>query len=156
AFELVDGSSSDYAVSTSNWIYNGILTVAVQDDTGNGIDPSELNQISAAMAYVNQALGSFGLNLRLAAPGPAAAVHIHPSSSTPYGGASAGVLGFPTAENDVSLVTTGWDYYTGDDPRQIGTNQYDFLTLATHELGHAVGLGESIDPASVMYEYLSP
>src|SRR5207249_2921460 len=32
----------------------------------------------------------------------------------------------------------------------------DFLTLATHELGHAVGLGESADPGSVMYEYLSP
>ncbi|HLZ08397.1 MAG TPA: matrixin family metalloprotease, partial [Chloroflexota bacterium] len=28
-------------------------------------------------------------------------------------------------------------------------------TLATHELGHTLGLGESSDPGSVMYQYLS-
>ena len=30
------------------------------------------------------------------------------------------------------------------------------MTLAIHELGHTLGLGESQDPNSVMYEYLSP
>ncbi len=51
---------------------------------------------------------------------------------------------------------TGWNFYTGDDASYIGPGQYDFLTLATHELAHTVGLGESSDPDSVMYEYLSP
>ena len=44
AFQLSSGASSDYVASTSNWITNGVLTVAVQDDTGNGIDPSELDR----------------------------------------------------------------------------------------------------------------
>ena len=35
----------------------------------------------------------------------------------------------------------------------IGLDQYDFQTVVTHELGHAVGLGHSADAASVMYPY---
>ena len=49
---------------------------------------------------------------------------------------------------------TGWNYYTASDPSQIGAGQYDFSTLAIHELGHAIGLGESQDPASVMFATL--
>jgi hypothetical protein len=65
------------------------------------------------------------------------------------------VLGFTTTDNDVYFVE-GWSFYTGADPTQVSAGQYDFQTLATHELAHTVGLGESIDPNSVMYEYLSP
>jgi hypothetical protein len=155
AFQLAAGATSDYVSSTANQILYGTLTVAVQDDTGAGIDASELDRVNDALSYLNAALGSFGVNLTWAAPGTAADVHIHFASSTPYGGASAGVMGFTTAENDVYLVS-GWDFYTGTDPTQLGAGQYDFLTLATHELAHTVGLGESSDPASVMYEYLAP
>src|SRR5207244_1365141 len=129
--------------------------VAVQDDTGNGLDPNEVARLSDAMSYLNAALGSFGVYLSWAAPGTSADVHIHFASSTPEGGAESGVLGFTTAANDVYLVT-GWNLYTGRDGTAPGPNQYDFLTLATHELAHTVGLGESSDPASVMYEYLTP
>jgi Matrixin len=153
AFQQTGKASSDYVASTSNWISNTVLTVAAQDDTGKGLDPSELNQISAAMAYLNQALGSFGVNLSWVAPGAHADVHIHFASSTPQGGASDGVLGFTTVSNDVYIVA-GWQYYTGDDASQIKPSQYDFLTLATHELAHTVGLGESSDPGSVMHQYL--
>jgi Ca2+-binding RTX toxin-like protein len=155
AFQLQDGATSDYVSSTSNQILYATLTVAVQDDTGAGIDPSEMARVNDALSYLNAALGSFGVNLSMADPGTTADVHVHFASSTPSGGASDGVLGFTTAENDVYLVT-GWNFYTGADPAQIGAGQYDFLTLATHELSHTVGLGESSDPASVMYEYLSP
>jgi hypothetical protein len=155
AFQLADGASSDFVSSTSNQILFGVLTVAVQDDNGNGIDPNDVARISDAMTYLNAALGSFGVYLSWAAPGTDADVHIHFASSTPYGGASDGVLGFTTASNDVYLVT-GWSFYTGTDPSQIGSGQYDFVTLATHELAHTVGLGESSDPNSVMYEYLTP
>jgi Ca2+-binding RTX toxin-like protein len=155
AFQLADGASSDFVSSTSNQILFGVLTVAVQDDAGAGLDPNEVSRISDAMTYVNGALGPFGVNLTWAAPGTEADVHIHFASSTPYGGTSDGVLGFTTAENDVYLVT-GWNFYTGADPSGVGAGQYDFLTLATHELAHTVGLGESSDPGSVMYEYLTP
>ena len=66
------------------------------------------------------------------------------------------MFGFTTVDNDVYFVTAGWSYSTSLDSSAMGTNQYDFLTLATHELGHTVGLGESSDPSSVMYEYLAP
>ncbi len=156
AFQLSDGANSDYAASTSNWISNGILTVAAEDDTGNGIDPNEIADLSAAMNYLNRALGSFGVDLSWAAPGAAADVTVHFAGATPEGDASDGVLGYTTATNDVYIVTVGWNYYTGSDPSAVGAGQYDFLSLATHELAHTVGLGESVDPSSVMYEYLAP
>jgi autotransporter-associated beta strand protein len=155
AFQLADGATSGYVSSTANQILYGALTVAVQDDTGAGIDPNELSRINDAMSYLNAALGSFGVNLTWAAPGTAADVHIHFASSTPEGGAGDGVLGFTTADNDVYFVE-GWNFSTAADPTQVGAGQYDFQTLATHELAHTVGLGESSDPGSVMYEYLSP
>jgi hypothetical protein len=155
SFQLASASSSDFVSSNSNQILSGVLTVAVQDDTGNGLDTSEVARLNDAVAYLNDALGSFGVYLSWAAAGTAADVHIHFSSSTPEGGASDGVLGFTTADNNVYFVT-GWNFYTGLDPSAIGADQYDFLTLATHELAHTVGLGESSDPNSVMYEYLAP
>jgi hypothetical protein len=155
AFQLTDGAASGYASSTANQVLYGTLTVAVQDDTGAGIDPNELARINDAMSYLNTTLGSFGVDLSWAAPCTAADVTIHFATSTPEGSASDGVLGFTTADNDVYLVT-GWNFYTGADPTQGGAGQFDFQTLATHELAHTVGLGESSDPNSVMYEYLAP
>ncbi len=155
AFQLASAAGSGYVASTSNWVTDGVLTVAVQDDTGNGIDPSELNQVGEAMTSLNSALGSFGVNLSWADSGADADVHIHFAATTPEGGAADGVLGFTTEQNDVYLVE-GWDFYTGADPTGIGAGQYDFQTLVEHELAHTVGLGESSDPNSVMYEYLSP
>jgi hypothetical protein len=155
AFQLADGATSGYDSSASNQVLYGTLSVAVEDDTGAGIDPNELNRISDAMSYLNSALGQFGVSLSWAAPGTAADVTIRFASSTPDGGAADGVLGFTTADNNVYLIE-GWDFYTGSDPTQVGASQYDFQTLAEHELAHTVGLGESSDPGSVMYEYLAP
>jgi hypothetical protein len=112
-------------------------------------------RISNAMAYLNAALGPFGVSLTWAAAGAVPDVTIHFAGTTPEGGAADGVLGFTTADNAVYLVE-GWSFYTGADPTQVGAGQYDFQTLAEHELAHTVGLGESIDPNSVMYEYLAP
>jgi hypothetical protein len=155
AFQLADGAVSGYVSSAANQVLYGTLSVAVEDDTGAGIDPNELARISDAMAYLNTALGPFGVSLSWAAAGTVPDVTIHFASSTPEGGAADGVLGFTTADNDVYLVE-GWSFYTGSDATQVGAGQYDFQTLAEHELAHTVGLGESIDPNSVMYEYLSP
>jgi hypothetical protein len=155
AFQLAGGATSGYESSAANQVLYGTLSVAVEDDTGAGITPSELARISDAMSYLNAALGSFGVDLTWAAPGTAADVTIHFAGSTPEGSAADSVLGFTTAANDVYFAE-GWDFYTGADAAQVGAGQYDFQTLAEHELAHTVGLGESSDPGSVMYEYLAP
>ena len=155
AYQLTDGSSSVSDVSTFNWITSPVLTVTAEDDTGLGLDPNEIAEVGDAMTYLNQALASFGVNLSWAAAGTTADVTIHFADTTPEGGVADGVLGYTTPQNDIYFVT-GWNYSTSTDPTQVGPNQYDFLTLAIHELGHTIGLGESQDPSSVMYEYLSP
>jgi hypothetical protein len=48
----------------------------------------------------------------------------------------------------------GWNWYTGADPALIGSNQYDFQSILTHEIGHALGLAGATDPNSPMYETL--
>jgi 6-phosphogluconolactonase (cycloisomerase 2 family) len=156
SFQLANGASSAYAGSTAHWITNGVLSVAVQDDTGAGLDPAELARLNDAVTYLNAALGSFGVDLSWAATPADADVHVHLAAATPQGGAAEGVLGFTTAGNDVFIVATGWNFYTGADAGRVGAGQFDFLTLAVHELAHTVGLGESSDPNSVMYEYLAP
>jgi hypothetical protein len=154
AFQLSDGTTSDYLVSASNMLVDPVLTVAVQDDTGTGLDPNAVAELTASMNYLNTALSQFGVNLSWAPAGTSADVHIHFASTTPEGGAADGVLGFTTAGNDVYFAS-GWNLYTASDAAGITSGQYDFLTLATHELAHTLGLGESADPNSVMYEYLA-
>ncbi len=155
AYQLTDGTSSDADVSTFNWITSPVLTVAAEDDTGAGLDPNEVADLGDAMTYLNQALGSFGVNLSWVPAGTTADVTVHFADTTPEGGVADGVLGFTTPQNDVYFVA-GWNYSTSTDPNQVGADQFDFMTLAVHELGHTLGLGESQDPNSVMYEYLAP
>lgn len=50
----------------------------------------------------------------------------------------------------------GWNWYAGANARQIGRNQYDLQSVATHELGHMLGLGENRTVRnSVMFETLA-
>jgi hypothetical protein len=155
AYQLTDESSRDLSVSTFNWITSPVLAVTAVDDTGTGLDPNEVNDLGTAMTDLNTALASFGVNLSWAAPGTPADVTVHFAVTTPEGGVPEGVLGYTTPQNDVYLVT-GWNYSTSLDSSQVGPDQFDFLTLAIHELGHTLGLGESQDPNSVMYEFLTP
>jgi MBG domain (YGX type)/Right handed beta helix region/Matrixin len=154
-YQLSTASDESGSDSSFNWITDPVLSVTAEDDTGEGLDPNEVADVTSAMAYLNQALASFGVDLSWVAPGTNADVAIHFATTTPAGNASDGVLGYTTQTNDVYFVV-GWNYYTGSDPSQVGSNQYDFTTLATHELAHTIGLGESQDPSSVMYEYLAP
>src|SRR5207253_9199128 len=71
------------------------------------------------------------------------------SSTSAAGGYSDGVLGCYNPSGEITMIQ-GWNWYTGSDASQIGASQYDFQTTLTHELGHALGLGESSDTTSAM------
>ena len=103
--------------------------------------------------------------------------------TTRIGGQSSGVLGdtemmyAPSTSNQTSNgnpylqfsgyvtvnIVEGWNWYTGVNPALIGSNQYDYQTVVTHELSHAVGLyhdsstyvGFNDDNHSVMYPSLA-
>src|SRR5262249_16857095 len=65
-----------------------------------------------------------------------------------------GVFGCTTDAGEITIIN-GWNYYAGSDATQIGAAQYDFETVVTHELGHALGLGPSTHSTSVMYATLN-
>jgi hypothetical protein len=79
-------------------------------------------------------------------------------AETPIGGLANGVLAFYESNGISSEITVvrGWNWYVGANPSQLGRGQYDFQTVVTHELGHALGLGHSPNPNSVMFAALAP
>jgi hypothetical protein len=82
-------------------------------------------------------------------------VTLNMDTTSAVGGYADGVLGCTTDGGQITVIT-GWNFYAGSDPTQVGPGQYDLETVVIHELGHAMGLGHSADPTSVMYATLNP
>jgi Ca2+-binding RTX toxin-like protein len=134
-------------------LYTGQLWVAVD----GAFTPGEGARIEDALAVLNAQLGDYGVSLVEVSGASAtyADINVHLAATSEIGGVAEGVLGVTTFGREITLIA-GWDWYTGSDPAAIGAGQYDFQTVATHELGHALGLGHSADVASVMFPYLAP
>jgi hypothetical protein len=143
-------------LSSASGLATGQLWVAI-----DGLDPVIGSQqeamIDAALTSLNAQLGQFGVTMIDVSANSAEAqyadISIHMANTTAIGGVAQGVLGVTLGGREVTLVN-GWNWYYGADATQVGANQYDFQTVVTHELGHALGLGHSTDAASVMFPYL--
>jgi hypothetical protein len=160
-FQLATGLSSGLTadggslLTSRSGLRAGRLLVDVEDSRG-APTPAEQARIDDAIRGLNAALRPFGVDLVQAtgAERSMASIRLEIAGTTDFGGTAAGVLGL-TENGDAITIVSGWDWYTGADPSAIGPGQYDFETVVAHELGHALGLGEGSDPASVMYPYLA-
>jgi hypothetical protein len=81
-------------------------------------------------------------------------VTIDDGTTSAAGSASDGVLGCYNSTGEITILQ-GWNWYDGADATQIGSNHYDFQTVMTHELGHALSLGGSTGTSSPMNEVLA-
>jgi Ca2+-binding RTX toxin-like protein len=153
------GLSADGSVTTSDAsvgeLVQGDLLVYINNADGY-FTPDDLARIQDTINNINILLLPYSVTVTEvdASEAVSANVQIDSGSTTPLGGLADGVLGvFTPSTGEITLVQ-GWKWYAGADPAAIGSDQYDFETLVTHEIGHALGLGHSPDPSSVMFPTL--
>jgi hypothetical protein len=139
--------------STAGQLLAGNLLVYV-NDPGGLFTADELARIQDAVNAVDAVVEPYGVSVAETTDPTLANVVIDTGSSSAAGGYADGILGCYTTTGEITLVQ-GWNWYAGSDSTQVGANQYDFETTVTHELGHALGLGESSDPTSAMYGTLA-
>jgi uncharacterized repeat protein (TIGR01451 family) len=137
-------------------LLTGEVDVSVDSPLGV-VTADEQARIDDAINTINAELGPYGITLVDVTGTDAAAdaaLRIHLADTSTIGGAADGVLGLTEFGGEITLIDT-WNYYFGSDPNAVGADQYDFETVAMHELGHGLGLGHSTDANSVMYPYLA-
>jgi hypothetical protein len=125
------------------------------DNSNGDLTPDELARIQDAINAVDATTAPYGVAIDVVTDATQADVTLNMSTNSAVGGYSQGILGCYTTSRAITLIQ-GWDWYAGADPTQVGANQYDFQTTVTHELGHALGLGESTTSTSAMYCTLAP
>jgi hypothetical protein len=149
---LADSAGGTSTATTGGALLAGDLAVFVDNSHGR-FTSDELARVEDAIASVESTVSPYGTNLFEVSDSADANIILDIGTTSAVGGYADGVLGCTTDAGEVTLVT-GWNWYTGADAAAVGSNQYDFQTILTHELGHALGLGHSADAASVMYATL--
>jgi hypothetical protein len=147
-----DGSGD--AVGLADTLMAGNLEVYI-NDPNTLFTADELARIQDAINNWDTLLVPYNVAITEVSDPTLANLVIDTGSTSACGGQADGVLGcFNSANSEITLIQ-GWNWYAGADPTQIGSDQYDFETTVTHELGHALGLGHSPNVSSPMYETLA-
>jgi hypothetical protein len=148
----VDGGTT--AGAGAGELLGGSLWLYVNDPSGY-LSTDALARLSDAITGLDTLLAPYSVIItQVSDPGVANLV-LDTATTTVVGGQADGVLGVyvsdpATGSGEITLVQ-GWSSYTGTDAGGVPAGQYDFQTIVTHELGHALGLGHNPNTASVMY-----
>ena len=130
----------------------GDLFVYVDNPNGS-FSADDLARLDETIANLDVLLATYNVTITEVSDRSLANLVLDIGTTSAAGGYADGVLGCFTNTGEITLIQ-GWNWYAGADPAAIGAGQYDFETIVTHELGHALGLGHSTDAGSVMYATL--
>jgi hypothetical protein len=146
-----DSSLAGQLLSSDLWIY--------VDNTNGLLSADDLARLQDAIDGLNTLLAPYDVTINQVDRADMALANlvIDIGTTSANGGVADGVLGSETSSPGSSEITLiqGWNWYAGANPSAIGSGQYDFQTIVTHEIGHALGLGHNTNPASTMYATLA-
>jgi hypothetical protein len=150
---LVTDTSGNGGSTTAGALLAGAVELYVDNAAGN-LTADELARVADAVGAVDALTEAYGVTITLVGDPSLANVIVDMKTTSAVGGYADGVLGCTTAAGEITLIQ-GWNWYAAAGTAPVPANAYDFQTVVTHELGHALGLGHRADPTSVMYSTLS-